>query len=68
MIADKTGLDINELASALDHPITTELLRRDIWDGMQLGLLGTPAFEIEGEVYMGHLPPHILRRIAELPK
>ncbi len=67
-IADKTGLDVNELAAALDHPLTTELLRRDIWDGMKLGILGTPAFEIEGEIYMGTLPPHILRRIAELPR
>jgi protein-disulfide isomerase/uncharacterized membrane protein len=66
-IADKTGLDVNELAASLTHPDIAELLRRDIWQGMKLGITGTPAFLIDGQVYQGSIPPEILKRIAELP-
>jgi protein-disulfide isomerase len=66
-IADKTGLDINELAAALTHPVIQEKLRRDIWDGMKLGITGTPAFLIDGQVYQGQIPPKILKKIEALP-
>ncbi len=66
-IAEKTGLDLNELSAALTHPDIAELLRRDIWDGMKLKIFGTPAFLIDGQVYQGSIPPEILKKIAELP-
>uniref|UniRef100_UPI00405769D4 vitamin K epoxide reductase/DsbA family protein n=1 Tax=Candidatus Electronema sp. TaxID=2698783 RepID=UPI00405769D4 len=66
-IADKTGLDRNELSAALLHPDIAELLRRDIWQGMKLGITGTPAFLIDGQVYQGNIPPEILKKVAELP-
>ncbi len=66
-IADKTGLDVNELAASLTHPDIAELLRRDIWQGMKLGITGTPAFLIDGQVYQGSIPPEILKKIAALP-
>ena len=66
-LADSTGLDPKELAASLTHPTTQELLRRDIWRGMKLGITGTPAFVIEGEVYQGNIPPEILKKIMELP-
>jgi protein-disulfide isomerase/uncharacterized membrane protein len=66
-IADKTGLNKNELAASLTHPDIQELLRQDIWRGMKLGITGTPAFLINGKVYQGYIPAEILKRIAELP-
>lgn len=66
-LSEKTGLDKNELSAALSHPAVAEMLRRDIWDGMKLGITGTPAFEINGKVYQGHIPVEILKQIAELP-
>jgi protein-disulfide isomerase/uncharacterized membrane protein len=67
-LAEKTGLDQNELSAALSHPAIAEMLRRDIWDGMKLGITGTPAFAINGQVYQGHIPADILKQIAELPQ
>ncbi|MCW5205970.1 thioredoxin domain-containing protein [Desulfobulbus sp. F5] len=67
-LAEKTGLDNNELSAALSHPAIAEMLRRDIWDGMKLNITGTPAFEINGKVYQGHIPAEILKQIGELPK
>lgn len=66
-IADKTGLDKNELAAALTHPGIQEMLSRDIWRGMKLGVTGTPAFVIDGKVYQGRIPAEILKKIAALP-
>ncbi|XOF33532.1 MAG: vitamin K epoxide reductase family protein [Candidatus Electrothrix sp. YB6] len=66
-LADKTGLDKNEMAAALTHPGIAEMLRRDIWRGMKLGITGTPAFLIDGKVYQGNIPPDILKNIIELP-
>ena len=66
-IADKTGLNINELAAALTHPAISAKLRQDIRDGMKLKITGTPAFLIDGQVYQGQIPPKILKKINELP-
>ncbi|MCI5193256.1 MAG: hypothetical protein D3915_09005 [Candidatus Electrothrix sp. AU1_5] len=67
-IADKTGLNINELAAALTHPAVKAWLSRDIREGMQLKITGTPAFLIDGKVYQGQIPPEILKKINELPE
>ena len=67
-IADKTGLDINELSAALTHPAIQERLRRDIWDGMKLKITGTPAFLIDGHVYQAQIPAEILKKIENLPR
>lgn len=67
-IADKTGLDINELAAALTHPAVNAQLYRDIREGMQLKITGTPAFLIDGQVYQGQIPAEILKKIEALPE
>ena len=66
-IADKTGLDINELAAALTHPAVNARLYRDIREGMKLKITGTPAFLIEGQLYQGQIPAEILKKIEALP-
>jgi len=67
-IADKTGLDINELAAALTHPAINAQLSRDIREGMRLKITGTPAFLIDGQVYQGQIPEEILKKIKNLSK
>jgi protein-disulfide isomerase/uncharacterized membrane protein len=66
-IADKTGLDINELVAALTHPAISAQLSRDIREGMKLKITGTPAFLIDGQVYQGQIQPQILKKINKLP-
>jgi protein-disulfide isomerase/uncharacterized membrane protein len=65
-IAESTGLDSTELAAALTHPLIQDMLARDIWRGMKLGITGTPAFVIDDKVYQGHIPAEILKRISDL--
>lgn len=64
-LADATKLDINELEAALTDPTINELLRRDIWHGMKLGLTGTPSFVINGKVYQGTIPPEIIQSFTK---
>jgi protein-disulfide isomerase len=63
-LSDATDLDINELTASLSDPTIDELLRRDIWKGMKLGLTGTPSFVINGKVYQGYIPPEIIQSIT----
>lgn len=64
-IADTTGMNVNELAGALIDPNISELLRRDIWHGMKLGITGTPTYVIGNKVYQGHIPADALEEIMQ---
>ncbi len=59
-IAYSTGLDVNELGGALIDPNINEILRRDIWHGMKLGITGTPTYVIGEKVYQGYIPANVL--------
>jgi protein-disulfide isomerase len=37
-------------------------LQKDIQDGLNYGLTGTPGFIIDEQVYLGQIPPDVLRR------
>jgi len=36
-------------------------LQRDIQEGIKLGITGTPAFVINGKVYLGQIPAQVLK-------
>lgn len=59
-LAEQTGIEAQALAKNLTDPKARYLLKLDIWEGMQASLTGTPGYRINGEVYMGHIPPSIL--------
>jgi protein-disulfide isomerase len=40
-------------------------LKKDILEGIKMGVRGTPSFVIDGKVYQGHLPPEILKSALE---
>ena len=58
-------LDSNELARALNDRIIRLRVKHDIYTGNKLGITGTPAYAIDGEIYQGHIPPEILRKILK---
>lgn len=58
--ADRSGLDAQEMAAALRHPRMRHMLQQDIAEGIRLGISGTPAFVVDGNVYLGQLPPEVL--------
>lgn len=60
-VAEKTDIPVEELAWALESKQVKEILRYDIWQGMKLGITGTPAFVIQDKVYTGMIPMEILK-------
>jgi len=61
-IAEKSGLDFLELARARKDSIIRFLLQKDILEGIKIGVRGTPAFLIDGQLYTGHIPPEIIKQ------
>jgi protein-disulfide isomerase len=64
-LAQKVGLDVKALQQTMNERKTLIELRRDIWKGNKLKITGTPAFVIDGEVYLGHIPPEIIRKVLQ---
>lgn len=65
-MAERTGLDPQLLAAALQHEPYRQHLLNDIRDGMRLGIVGTPSYLINGRVYEGSIPAEILEPLIEV--
>lgn len=64
-MAASVGFEAADFARAMhDRELQYKLLV-DIREGMKLGVLGTPAYLINDEVYMGHVPPEIIQEVLE---
>jgi len=60
-IAEQAGMNRKNLAAAVRNEKIRKILSRDIWKGMKLRITGTPSYVIDGEVYEGNIPAHILK-------
>jgi uncharacterized membrane protein len=63
-IAKMIGLDLSDITDPETKRRIVEILQDDIKAGIDLGLVGTPGFEINGEVYSGQIPPEVIRTIT----
>jgi uncharacterized membrane protein/predicted DsbA family dithiol-disulfide isomerase len=61
-VAGKTGLKAAGLVRALKAPVIRKKLKRDVWQGMKLRIVGTPSFVINGNVYAGNIPADVLQK------
>ena len=64
-MSEKLGLNVKYLTGALSDPTTRRQLSSDILQGIKLGVTGTPAYVINGNVYHATIPPEILKKILE---
>ena len=64
-LADDVGLDKQGLSRALHRRKIHYRLKKDILDGIKLGVRGTPSFVINGNVYQAQIPPDILKSALE---
>ena len=60
-VAGLTGLDFDHLSAAINDREIQRKLMKDLWEGFQLEITGTPTFVVNGEVYRGQIPPDILQ-------
>ncbi len=64
-LAERVGLNYEELKRTMSDRETQIDLRRDIWKGNKLRITGTPAYLIDGEIYQGQIPPEIIKKGLE---
>jgi protein-disulfide isomerase/uncharacterized membrane protein len=64
-LADKTGLNADALSRAVKNPAIGSRLKKDILDGLKLGVRGTPSFVINGNLYRGQIPAEVLTKILD---
>jgi len=57
------GLNVNKIQKALNDPNLRQKLMRDIQQGIELGLTGTPSYVIEGRVYHGMIPAEVFDKL-----
>lgn len=60
----QAGIDIGETAPNIYDPQIQSILVKDIREGIQLGITGTPAYIIDNQIHLGQIPPEILIRIT----
>jgi protein-disulfide isomerase len=61
------GLDAAQLSAALQYEPYRRHLMKDIYDGLKLGVVGTPSYLINGHIYEGNLPADVLKPVMEGP-
>jgi protein-disulfide isomerase len=64
-LAKILNLDSNELARSINDRSIRHRVKHDIYTGNKLGITGTPAYLIEGEIYQGQIPPEIIKKILK---
>ncbi len=64
-LAKTAGMDTNEFQACLSDPAISTRVRADIREGERLGVSGTPAFVINGELVSGAQPFSMLSAIIE---
>jgi uncharacterized membrane protein/predicted DsbA family dithiol-disulfide isomerase len=61
-LAQKTDIDFEEMKHVFNDRDLWIKLQKDIQDGLKYGLTGTPGFIIDDQVYLGQIPPDVLRK------
>ncbi|MCF8111448.1 MAG: DsbA family protein [Desulfobacteraceae bacterium] len=64
-LAEQTGVDFNRLVIAPKIKKLRYIVKRDIAEGIKLGITGTPAYVIGGEVYQGRIPVKVIKKAME---
>jgi len=60
-LSKQTGIELLDLRKALSVRSDLKMaLTKDIWSGIKLEITGTPAFVINGKVYVALIPPEII--------
>jgi len=63
LLSLKVDLSAEKLSAALHSSDFYDILMKDIKRGIELGITATPAYVIDGQVYIGSLPSHILNKL-----
>jgi len=62
LVAERTGMDFEGMRQIYQDESLWQKLWDDIRDGLQYEIDATPGYIINGQLYLGHIPPEILRK------
>ncbi len=65
ILGKKLSLPVEEMAAALHSPILYNKLITDIQKGLQSGITATPAYIVNGQVYIGSIPSSALQDLNQ---
>jgi uncharacterized membrane protein len=67
-LAGEAGLDADRFAACIDAPAALAHVQADVQEGLRLKISGTPTFVIDGQMYVGQIPPEVLAaHLGETP-
>ena len=61
-LAKEAGLDEGRFEACIDAPAALAHVQADVQEGINRRITGTPTFVIDGEMYVGQIPPEVLER------
>jgi protein-disulfide isomerase len=64
-LAEEVGLNPVELGYSVNNKMLRNKLQRDILSGLKLQISGTPAYVIDKEVYLGQIPPELIKGVLK---
>jgi len=64
-LAEKTGVNLRRLAVAPNIKLLRYKVKRDITEGLRLGVTGTPAYVLNGELFQGKIPVQEIKKVLE---
>jgi protein-disulfide isomerase len=64
-LAETFKIDYDKLSRSFGKRAIWFKLHKDIMDGINLGVTGTPAFLIDGKLYSAQIPPEILSKVMD---
>jgi uncharacterized membrane protein/predicted DsbA family dithiol-disulfide isomerase len=63
ILLKEAGIDTGGAVPDIYDPQVQSKLVADVIAGLKLGITGTPAYHISGQIYLGQIPPDILENI-----
>jgi uncharacterized membrane protein len=64
-LAQKGGVSFEGLAASRDIRQIRYKIKRDVLKGIELGVTGTPTYEVDGNLYEGRIPVELLKKSLE---
>jgi len=64
-LAEKSGVSFEGLSESLGNQLLYDKIGQDVNKGIKLGINGTPAYEINGEIFQGRIPLKMIKKILE---
>lgn len=64
-LAEETGVNLQRLSVAPQIKKLRYKVKRDMTEAIELGIRGTPAYVIDGEVFQGQIPVEAIKKILE---